>query len=96
MPRLISARARFLLLPALLALTAPDAFAAASPWENMVNNLMTAFTGPIARGLSLVAIVITGLMFAYGEPGGKRALAGVGFGLSMVIGAVGWLDWLTG
>ena len=83
-------------LPALLAVTAASALAAGTnPWETAINNIQTAFTGPIGRGLSLVAIVITGLMFAFGEPGGKKALAGVLFGLSMVMGAVGWLTWLT-
>src|SRR5260370_31093720 len=38
-----------------------------SPWESAVNVLQAAFTGPIARGLSLVAIVVGGLMFAFGE-----------------------------
>jgi type IV secretory pathway VirB2 component (pilin) len=35
-----------------------------SPWENAVNVLETAFTSTIARGLSLVAIVVAGLTFA--------------------------------
>ena len=89
--------ARALRIPALLAVTAATAFAAApaNPWETAINNLSTAFTGPVGRGLSLVAIVVTGLMFAFGEPGGKKALAGVLFGLSMAIGAAGWLTWLT-
>jgi type IV secretory pathway VirB2 component (pilin) len=37
-----------------------------SPWENAVNVLETAFTSTIARGLSLVAIVVAGLTFAFG------------------------------
>lgn len=35
-----------------------------SPWENAVQVLQTAFTGPIATGLALVAIVVGGLVFA--------------------------------
>jgi len=38
-----------------------------SPWENAVNVLETAFTSTIARGLSLVAIVVAGLTFAFGH-----------------------------
>jgi type IV secretory pathway VirB2 component (pilin) len=34
--------------------------------------LQTAFTGPIATGLALVAIVVGGLMFAFGEGAAKR------------------------
>ena len=59
-----------------------------SPWENAVNVLMTAFTSTIARGLSLVAIVVAGLTFAFGEGGSKRVLAGVLFGVGMAIAAV--------
>jgi pilus assembly protein CpaF len=59
-----------------------------SPWENAVNVLETAFTSTIARGLSLVAIVVAGLTFAFGEGGSKRVLAGVLFGVGMAVAAV--------
>lgn len=65
-----------------------------SPWENAVNALKTSFTGPIATGLSLVAIVIGGLMFAYGEGQSKKMLAGIVFGIGMAIGAVNFMAWL--
>lgn len=65
-----------------------------SPWENAVNVLQTAFTSTIARGLSLVAIVVAGLTFAFGEGGSKRILAGVLFGVGMAIAAVNFLAWL--
>lgn len=68
--------------------------AGSSPWENAVNVLRTAFTGPIATGLSLVAIVVGGLMFAYGEGQSKRMLAGIVFGVGMAIGAVNFMAWL--
>ena len=65
-----------------------------SPWENAVNVLQTAFTGPIATGLALVAIVVGGLAFAYGEGGAKRTMAGIVFGVGMAIGAVNFMSWL--
>ena len=65
-----------------------------SPWVNVVTELQTQMTGPIARGLSLIAIVIGGLMFAFGEGGSKRAMAGIIFGLGMAMGAVQFLGWL--
>lgn len=70
------------------------AYAQASPWENAVNVLMTSFTGPIARGLSLVSIVVGGITFAFGEGGSKRLLAGIVFGVGMAIGAVNFMAWL--
>ena len=67
-----------------------------SPWENAVNVLQTAFTGPIAKGLALVAIVVGGLTFAFGEGGGKKTFAGIVFGLGMAVLAVNFLTWLFG
>jgi type IV secretory pathway VirB2 component (pilin) len=67
---------------------------AASPWEDAVDALRVSFTGPIARGLSLVAIVVGGLMFAFGENDSKRMLAGIVFGVGMAIGAVNFMAWL--
>ena len=67
-----------------------------SPWENAVNVLQAAFTGPIAKGLALVAIVVGGLTFAFGEGAGKRTFAGIVFGLGMAVLAANFLTWLFG
>ncbi len=64
------------------------------PWTQATQALQTAFTGPIATGLALVAIVVGGLMFAFGEGGAKRTLAGVVFGVGMAVGAVNFMAWL--
>jgi type IV secretion system protein TrbC len=77
-----------------LALAVPAFAQANSPSENAVNVLQQAFTSTIARGLSLVAIVASGLTFAFGEGGSKRVLAGVLFGVGMAIAAVNFLAWL--
>jgi type IV secretory pathway VirB2 component (pilin) len=78
-----------------LVLAAPTlAQTGTSPWENAVSVLQTAFTSTIGRGLSLVAIVVAGLTFAFGEGGSKRVLAGVLFGVGMAIAAVNFLAWL--
>ena len=66
----------------------------ASPWLQAIDVLQAAFTGPIARGLSLIAVVVGGLMFAFGEGGSKKALAGIIFGLGMAMGAANFLAWL--
>ena len=78
----------------LIAVSAAPLFAQASPWENAVDVLKTSFTGPIAKGLSLVAIVVGGLMFAYGEGQSKRTMAGILFGVGMAVGAVNFMAWL--
>lgn len=78
----------------LLAQGTPPPTTGTSPWVRVVNEIQTQMTGPIARGLSLIAIVIGGLMFAFGEGGSKRAMAGIIFGLGMAMGAAQFLGWL--
>ena len=75
-------------------LEAPLLAQGVSPWLNAVDVLQQAFTGPLARGLSLIAIVVGGIMFAFGEGGSKKALAGIVFGLGMAMGAANFLTWL--
>ena len=83
------------LLISVLALSAGELLAqGTSPWLQAIDVLQAAFTGPIARGLSLIAIVIGGLMFAFGEGGSKKALAGIVFGLGMAMGAANFMAWL--
>lgn len=98
-PRLrrLRERALRLAIPSLMFLAALPVYAQATgndPWDNAVNVLKTAFTGTIATGLSLVAIVVGGLMFAYGEGQSKKTLAGIVFGVGMAIGAVNFMAWL--
>jgi type IV secretory pathway VirB2 component (pilin) len=97
-PRLAGLRTRWRrwLAPPLLFLTALPLYAqsGSDPWDNAVNVLKTAFTGTIATGLSLVAIVVGGLMFAYGEGQSKKTIAGIVFGVGMAIGAVNFMSWL--
>ena len=67
---------------------------AQSPWERAANNLALTFTGPLARSLALVAIVIGGLMFMFGEGGAKRQISGIVFGGGLALFAGQFLAWL--
>jgi len=67
---------------------------AQAPWERAANNLATTFTGPLARSLALVAIVIGGLMFMFGEAGAKRQISGIVFGGGLALFAAQFLVWL--
>lgn len=87
-------RALLALIVILVHVAPAFALQANSPWENAVNVLQLAFTSTIARGLSLVAIVVSGLTFAFGEGGSKRVIAGVLFGVGMAVAAVNFLAWL--
>ena len=83
------------LLAAVVALVAFPAIAfARSPWERAASNLEASFTGPLARSLALVAIVIGGLMFMFGEGGAKRQISGIVFGGGLCLFAVQFLAWL--
>src|SRR5437763_13150138 len=68
---------------------------AQSPWERAANNLAVTFTGPLARSLALVAIVIGGLMFMFGEAGAKRQISGIVFGGGLALFATQFLAWLS-
>ena len=72
----------------------PLAAFAQSPWERAANNLALTFTGPLARSLALVAIVIGGLLFMFGEGGAKRQLSGIVFGGGLALFAGQFLIWL--
>jgi type IV secretory pathway VirB2 component (pilin) len=82
----------------LLILTPTLALAQAggTPFDTGFTAIQTLFTGTIAKVASLVAIVIGGYGFAHGEPGAKKALAGVAAGTGIAVLAVNVLTWLWG
>jgi type IV secretion system protein VirB2 len=83
-------------LLALLLLMPVAAMAQGSPFDTGFNAIQSLFTGTIAKVASLVAIVIGGYGFAHGEPGAKKALAGVAAGTGIAVLAVNVLSWLWG
>jgi type IV secretory pathway VirB2 component (pilin) len=91
---LVAAVARYFWLVLVALLVAPGAAFAQSPWEQAAANLEASFTGPLARSLALVAIVIGGLMFMFGEGGAKRQIAGIVFGGGLALFAAQFLTWL--
>ena len=83
-------------LLALLLAIPVAALAQGSPFDTGFNAIQALFTGTIAKVASLVAIVIGGYGFAHGEPGAKKALAGVAAGTGIAVLAVNVLSWLWG
>jgi type IV secretory pathway VirB2 component (pilin) len=83
-------------LVVLLVLVPLAAHAQGSPFDNGFTALQTLFTGTVAKVASLIAIVIGGYQFAHGEPGGKKALAGVAAGTGIAVLAANVLTWLWG
>jgi type IV secretory pathway VirB2 component (pilin) len=82
------------LLVMTLTLSMSHALLAQSPWERAASNLEQTFTGALARSLALVAIVIGGLMFMYGEGGARRQISGIVFGGGLALFAGQFLAWL--
>ena len=75
---------------ALMSLAAAPAFAAGSnmPWEQPLNQILQSVQGPVAKVISVIIIVITGLTLAFGETsGGFRRLIQIVFGLSIAFAA---------
>ena len=86
-------RVSVMVFTALLVLPAV-VYAQQSPWERAASNLERTFTGPLARSLALVAIVIGGLLFMFGEAGAKRQISGIVFGGGLALFAAQFLAWL--
>jgi type IV secretory pathway VirB2 component (pilin) len=88
-------RKSWLLTVLMVVLLSPTiALAQGSPWERAASNLAFTFTGPLARSLALVAIVIGGLMFMFGEGGAKRQISGIVFGGGLALFAAQFMTWL--
>ena len=65
-------------------------FAAGSnmPWEQPLTQILNSIQGPVAKVLSVIVIIITGLTLAFGETsGGFRRLIQIVFGLSIAFAA---------
>ena len=90
-------QSRVLLAPLAIVLIVPlAAHAQGTPFDTGFQALQNLFTGTVAKVASLIAIVIGGYQFAHGEPGAKRALAGVAAGTGIAILATNVLTWLWG
>ncbi len=66
------------------------AYAAGSnmPWEQPLNQILESVQGPVAKVVSVIIIVVTGLTLAFGETsGGFRRLIQIVFGLSIAFAA---------
>lgn len=68
----------------------------ASPFDSGISSIQTLFTGTIAKAAALIAIVIGGFGFAFGDPGAKKNLSGVAFGSGIAVMATNVLTWLWG
>ena len=88
-----SSRRRMAELVTLATLTlafAPAAYASGSsmPWEQPLSQILDSIQGPVAKVVSVIIIIVTGLTLAFGETsGGFRRLIQIVFGLSIAFAA---------
>jgi type IV secretory pathway VirB2 component (pilin) len=57
------------------------------PWEGPLNQVLASFTGPVAKALCILAIVVLGFGFAFSEGGGLRRILGLLLGVSIAVTA---------
>lgn len=61
----------------------------AMPWDTPLMSLLSNLQGTVARIAITIAIVLTGLIFAFGEAGtGLRKVMGIAFGGALALGAL--------
>ena len=78
------------------ALLASPAFAGttgAMPWDTPLETVQNSLAGPVAKAVGIIAIVITGLGFAFAE-GGSAMRRGIGiiFGLAIAFTATTFIS----
>ena len=92
MPTLRRIRDRLIVPMALavVALATAPAYASGSnmPWELPLSQILDSIQGPVAKVISVIIIIVTGLTLAFGETsGGFRRLIQIVFGLSIAFAA---------
>ena len=81
-----------LLLEGVRSLSEAAATGPAMPWDGPLNTILTSLSGTVAHVLITVAVIVTGLVFAFTEHGsGARRLFGVAFGGAIALGALSFM-----
>ena len=67
------------------------------PWSRGITVMRTFFTGIFAQGISLIAVVLGGAMYALDDGGGsKKKLGALLFGTGLMLLAANFLNWVFG
>jgi type IV secretion system protein TrbC len=88
-PIVVVAAALILATPALAGTTGGTSM----PWETPLQTVQDSLAGPVAKAVGIIAIVITGLGFAFAE-GGSAMRKGIGivFGLAIAFTATTFIS----
>jgi type IV secretory pathway VirB2 component (pilin) len=86
-----TAAVAWILVDAMPAWAAPTG--AAMPWDAPLTTILDNLQGTVARVLITIAVVLTGLLFAFGEAGGAfKKVFGIAFGGALALGALTFLS----
>ena len=81
-----------LLVVGLATQAAAAAAGPAMPWDGPLQTILQSLSGTVAHVLITVAVIVTGLVFAFTEHGsGARRLFGVAFGGAIALGALSFM-----
>ena len=71
---------------AFFALATAPACAAGSnmPWEQPLNQILESIQGPVAKVMSVIVIIVTGLALAFGESSGGLRAGGYGMAPALI------------
>lgn len=62
------------------------------PWDGPIASIINDLSGPLAKGFIIAAIVVTGLLWAFGEHGSSmRKVMGIAAGGAMALAAVSFV-----
>lgn len=78
-----------------LSIVAQDVMA--MPWEGPICSVARSLSGPMAKAIAVIAVVISGLLLAFGELGGIfKTFMGLLMGIAMALMAVQWVGFIDG
>jgi len=82
------ATATAFVLASLAVAPAANASGSSMPWEAPLQSILESIEGPVAKIVSVIIIIVTGLTLAFGDSsGGFRRLIQIVFGLSIAFAA---------
>lgn len=63
----------------------------ALPWDNAADTIANSFKGPVAKGFTVTAIVLGGIMYAFLDTSLGKIISAVVLGGGLAMGAVSFL-----
>lgn len=60
---------------------------ASTPGQGLLNSLVAFITGPFGKGVTLIAIVICGVSYMYGQKSDNSVIARTAIGAAIIVGA---------